>query len=124
MGRVLQLASFSLASVIYSTGPQITYQILESVSTATFTVTAKSENVSGVVLPAFEAVKKEGQSEFGLTGLGRGGREIQKCRETYVKAVETLVELASLQVRALDGRPYACSFSSSSPLALLRAQAG
>jgi V-type H+-transporting ATPase subunit D len=111
MGRVLQLASFSLASVIYSTGPQITYQILESVSTATFTVTAKSENVSGVVLPAFEPVKKDGQSEFGLTGLGRGGREIQKCRETYVKAVETLVELASLQVR----RP-GCEWCKSEPI--------
>lgn len=35
---------------------------------------------------------------FGLTGLGRGGQQITKCRETFAKAVETLVELASLQV--------------------------
>lgn len=105
MGRVLQLASFSLASVIYSTGPQITYQILESVGQASYTVTSKSENVSGVVLPTFESVRKEGNGEFGLTGLGRGGREVQKCRETYVKAVETLVELASLQVRPLSSPP-------------------
>lgn len=38
-------------------------------------------------------------SGFGLTGLGRGGQQINKCRETFAKAVETLVELASLQVR-------------------------
>ena len=40
-----------------------------------------------------------------MTGLGRGGQQVQKARETYVKAVETLVELASLQVREiiLDG---------------------
>lgn len=44
-----------------------------------------------------------------LTGLGRGGQQVQKCKETYIKAVETLVELASLQVylssfwRARDG---------------------
>lgn len=37
-----------------------------------------------------------------MTGLGRGGQQVQKCRETYVKAVETLVELASLQVRFLS----------------------
>src|SRR3954471_3402947 len=34
---------------------------------------------------------------FELTGLGRGGQQIQRCKETYQKAVETLVELASLQ---------------------------
>jgi len=32
-----------------------------------------------------------------LTGLGRGGQQVQKSREVYAKAVETLVELASLQ---------------------------
>lgn len=35
--------------------------------------------------------------DFGLTGLGRGGQQIQKSKETYAKAVEALVELASLQ---------------------------
>ncbi|KAG8914454.1 H(+)-transporting V1 sector ATPase subunit D, partial [Tulasnella sp. 418] len=34
---------------------------------------------------------------FNLTGLGRGGQQIQKSKEVYAKAVETLVELASLQ---------------------------
>jgi V-type H+-transporting ATPase subunit D len=36
-------------------------------------------------------------SAFELTGLGRGGQQIQKCKDTYKKAVEVLVELASLQ---------------------------
>lgn len=40
------------------------------------------------------------KSDFNLTGLSRGGQQIQKSRDTYVKAVGTLVELASLQVRA------------------------
>lgn len=35
----------------------------------------------------------------GLTGLGRGGQQITKCRETFAMAVQRLVELASLQVR-------------------------
>ena len=51
----------------------------------------------------------EGGSDFGLTGLGRGGQQVQRYKpvgcvlinraiEVYTKAVETLVELASLQV--------------------------
>jgi len=52
---------------------------------------------SGVYLPTFESVV-EGSSDFGLTGLGRGGQQVQRAIEVYSKAVETLVELASLQV--------------------------
>lgn len=61
MGRVLQLASFSLAEVTYTAG-DIGYQVQESVRKATYTVKAKSENVSGVQLPAFESVKGQGGS--------------------------------------------------------------
>ena len=32
-----------------------------------------------------------------MTGLGRGGQQIIKSKEVYAKALETLVELASLQ---------------------------
>jgi V-type H+-transporting ATPase subunit D len=41
-----------------------------------------------------------------LTGLGRGGQHVQRCRETYAKAVETLVELASLQVLKVAPPPF------------------
>ncbi|BGP02380.1 V-type proton ATPase subunit D [Rhodotorula toruloides] len=105
MGRVMQLAAFSLAEVTYATG-DIGYMIQESVTEASFRVQAKQENVSGTILPAFEVVRSGGgeggnaqgpNGGFGLTGLGRGGQQIQRCRETFSKAVETLVELASLQ---------------------------
>jgi len=95
MGRVMQLASFSLAEVTYATG-DISYLLQEQAKSATFRVKAKQENVSGVVLPAFEVDRISG-NDFTLTGLGRGGQQIQKSREVYAKAVETLVELASLQ---------------------------
>ncbi|PWN41919.1 V-type H+-transporting ATPase subunit D [Ceraceosorus guamensis] len=99
MGRVMQLASFSLAEVQYATG-DIGYMIQESVKSATFKVHAKQENVSGVLLPAFEAVPSQsgaGAAEFALTGLSRGGQQVQKAREVYTQALKTLVELASLQ---------------------------
>lgn len=102
MGRVMQIASFSLAEVTYAVGGDIGYQIQESAKQARFRVQAKQENVSGVFLPQFEAYTEQGINDFGLTGLGKGGQQVQRCRETYARAVETLVELASLQVQFLD----------------------
>ncbi|KAF8969833.1 ATP synthase subunit D-domain-containing protein [Flammula alnicola] len=95
MGRVMQLASFSMAEVTYATG-DIAYLVQEQAKQATFRVKAKQENVSGVVLPTFEVDRTAG-SDFNLTGLGRGGQQIIKAKEVYAKAIETLVELASLQ---------------------------
>ncbi|TKY89084.1 hypothetical protein EX895_001615 [Sporisorium graminicola] len=102
MGKVMQQASFSLAEVQYATG-DIGYVVQESVKSASFRVRAKQENVSGVILPAFEADIKDkssgsqGGSEFALTGLSRGGQQVNKAREVYTQALKVLVELASLQ---------------------------
>ncbi|KAH9883838.1 ATP synthase subunit D-domain-containing protein [Xylariomycetidae sp. FL2044] len=97
MGRVMQIAAFSLAEVTYAVGGDIGYQVQESARQARFRLRTKQENVSGVFLPAFESYQVEGNNDFGLTGLGKGGQQVQRCRETYARAVETLVELASLQ---------------------------
>ncbi|EDU42033.1 vacuolar ATP synthase subunit D [Pyrenophora tritici-repentis Pt-1C-BFP] len=97
MGRVMQVAAFSLAEVTYAVGGDIGYQIQESAKQARFRVRTKQENVSGVFLPQFESYTVEQNNDFALTGLGKGGQQVQRCRETYARAVETLVELASLQ---------------------------
>lgn len=96
MGKVMQLASFSLAEVTYATG-DIAYLVQEQAKSASFRVRAKQENVSGVILPAFETDRSQGSTDFNLTGLGRGGQQVLKARDAYAKAVEALVELASLQ---------------------------
>jgi len=70
--------------------------VQEQAKSASFKVRSKQENVSGVVLPAFEADRVPG-TDFNLTGLGRGGQQVLRSKEVYAKAVETLVELASLQ---------------------------
>lgn len=97
MGKVMQTASFSLAEVSYATGDNIAYQVQESVNTARIRVRARQENVSGVYLPQFEAYYDEKSNDFQMTGLGRGGQQVQKAKHVYSRAVETLVELASLQ---------------------------
>ncbi|KLU85955.1 V-type proton ATPase subunit D [Magnaporthiopsis poae ATCC 64411] len=97
MGRVMQIAAFSLAEVTYAVGGDIGYTVQESAKSARFRIRAKQENVSGVLLPAFESYVAEGTNDFAMTGLGKGGQQVQRCRETYARAVEALVELASLQ---------------------------
>lgn len=93
----MQIAAFSLAEVTYATGADVGFQVQESVKNARFRIRTRQENVSGVFLPQFESVTKDEHNDFGLTGLGKGGQQVQRCRETYSRAVETLVELASLQ---------------------------
>jgi V-type H+-transporting ATPase subunit D len=105
MGRVMQIAAFSLAEVTYAVGGDIGFQIQESAKSARFRIRTRQENVSGVLLPQFESYTTEGNDDFGLTGLGKGGQQVQRCRETYARAVETLVELASLQVCASAPAP-------------------
>ncbi|ANB14229.1 H(+)-transporting V1 sector ATPase subunit D [Sugiyamaella lignohabitans] len=97
MGRVMQTAAFSLAEVTYATGENIGYQVQESVKSARFRVRAHQENVSGVYLPQFEAYYDDNSNDFQMTGLGRGGQQVQRAKYVYSQAVETLVELASLQ---------------------------
>lgn len=112
MGKVMQLASFTLAEVSYTTGgSDIAYLVQEQAKSASFRVRARQENVSGVLLPAFDVIRTSSSStttnssssnsspggDFNLTGLGRGGQQVLKARDAYAKAVESLVELASLQ---------------------------
>jgi len=76
MGRVLQLASFSLAEVTYTAG-DISYQVQESVRKASYTVKARQENVSGVILPAFEGVRsKDGSGESSRIALSSQERAV------------------------------------------------
>lgn len=71
MGRVMQLAAFSLAEVTYATG-DISYMIQESVAEASFRVQARQENVSGTILPAFEAVRTQQQGDAQNGGAAAG----------------------------------------------------
>lgn len=97
MGTQMKTASFALATAKYAAHPSdISHIVLENVTTANMKLRLGSDNVAGVYLPNFEQLNdsKSGQE---LTGLGKGGQQIGKCRESYVKALEGLIVLASLQ---------------------------
>eukprot|EP01116_Phalansterium_solitarium_P013895 TRINITY_DN31349_c0_g1_i1.p1 TRINITY_DN31349_c0_g1~~TRINITY_DN31349_c0_g1_i1.p1 ORF type:complete len:283 (+),score=30.46 TRINITY_DN31349_c0_g1_i1:81-851(+) len=96
MGATMKEASFSLVTAKWAASPSdIASTVLENVGSASFKVNLRSDNVAGVHLPAFQKNTVEQATE--LTGLGKGGQQIQKCKETYLKALEGLVELASYQ---------------------------
>ena len=96
MGNTMRSAAFALAEVHYAAG-DISYAVRESVSTAQLKVKAQMENVSGVQIPVFEAVLDSGGGEATTQWLGRGGQQVQKCREAFSRALQSLVELAALQ---------------------------
>lgn len=52
--------------------------------------------VLGVFLPVFDTYI-DGPDTYDLTGLGKGGANIAKLKKNYSRAVELLVELATLQ---------------------------
>jgi len=97
MGIHMKEASFSLAAAKYATGEMLTPSVLENVGQATFKIKMTSDNVAGVHLPIFKQIG-DGTHPTELTvGLSKGGKQVQKSRETYIKALEALVQLASLQ---------------------------
>ncbi|KAE8669541.1 V-type proton ATPase subunit D [Hibiscus syriacus] len=100
MGETMKTSSFSLTEAKYVAGENIKHVVLENVKTANLKVRSRQENVAGVKLPKFEYFT-EGESKNDLTGLARGGQQVQQCRAAYVKAIEVLVELASLQTSFL-----------------------
>ena len=70
MGRVMQLASFSLAEVTYATGANsIAYLVQEQAKSASFRVKARTDNVSGVILPAFESDRSAGNGKYSRSHL-------------------------------------------------------
>ncbi|GJQ95036.1 V-type proton ATPase subunit D [Tanacetum coccineum] len=105
MGTVLKSSSFALTEAKYVGGENIKHVVLENVQSASVRVRSRQENVAGVKLPKFEYFTEGEMAKNDLTGLARGGQQVQGCRSAYLKAVEVLVDLASLQTSflTLDG---------------------
>jgi len=103
---------------------QKSYAVRENAGIAQLKIRSKMDNVAGVQLPVFESFSEGADGEipncaivcgswilisfspwfltstvFELTGLGRGGQQVQQCKKAFKQAVELLVELASMQVR-------------------------
>ena len=108
MGDAMKGSAFSLVAAKYVAGEGIKHSIFDAVDTASVRVRAATDNVAGVKLPRFETVVDSGSANGGaadskmdLTGLGKGGAQVQACRKKYLEAIEVLIELASCQTAFL-----------------------
>uniref|UniRef100_A0A8C9VVK1 V-type proton ATPase subunit D n=1 Tax=Scleropages formosus TaxID=113540 RepID=A0A8C9VVK1_SCLFO len=95
MGEVMREAAFSLAEAKFAAGDFST-TVIQNVNKAQVKVRAKKDNVAGDAVP-FTLHLPLQINCYELTGLARGGEQLAKLKRNYAKAVELLVELASLQ---------------------------
>jgi V-type H+-transporting ATPase subunit D len=98
MGAQMKLAGVSVSKINFAGSGNLTQTVIHNVTTATYKVKLKSENVVGVHLPVFDSInERSGQPIADLTGLGRGGEQVNSCRKLYLTALAGIVKLASLQ---------------------------
>mmetsp|Transcript_1207 Transcript_1207/g.3998 ORF Transcript_1207/g.3998 Transcript_1207/m.3998 type:complete len:253 (-) Transcript_1207:145-903(-) len=97
MGVLLKDSAFALTEAKYAAGEQMKHTVMDGVGQATVRVKASVDNVAGVKIPRFAPAVATADARTDMTGLGQGGQQISRCRESYLAAVELLVELASLQ---------------------------
>jgi V-type H+-transporting ATPase subunit D len=95
MGELMKEAAFSLAEAKFACG-DFSQAVLQNVNKAQMKIRSRRDNVAGVQLPVFESYQ-DGSDSYELAGLSRGGQQITQLKKNYQKAVQLLVELASLQ---------------------------
>lgn len=70
--------------------------MFNNLNSANLKVKTKRDNVAGVILPVFQP-HRDGADTYELAGLARGGQQMIRLKKNYQKAVELLIELASMQ---------------------------
>ncbi|KAL0112492.1 hypothetical protein PUN28_012068 [Cardiocondyla obscurior] len=95
LGEVMKCASISLAEVNYATGG-MNELVLQAVDRAKTKILSRQEIIGGCRLWMYETFRS-GADPFEFAGLARGGQQVAKLKINYGKAIDLLVELASLQ---------------------------
>jgi len=95
MGDAMKMVFFSLAESTYAAG-DISQTVIQNADKAQNKIRYQIDNVAGVQLTNF-TLHSEGSDVYQLTGLGKGGATVSRCKETATKAIKLLIELASLQ---------------------------
>ncbi|CEM07654.1 unnamed protein product [Vitrella brassicaformis CCMP3155] len=96
MGEEMKTAAFSLAKAEWAAG-NFKGQVVESVRRPAITLKVTADNVAGVRLPIFTLQRNESLETVGNLGVASGGQVIMAAKESYFKALEALIRLASLQ---------------------------
>lgn len=105
VGSSLKESAFSHTEAQWAAG-DFNNIIIENTKEATYRIRSKVNNVAGVKLPVFDRAISSNVSaqKDMLVGLSKGGQAVGKCKESFVKTLDDLVQLASLQtsLKTLD----------------------
>lgn len=97
-GMILNEGAFSLAKAKWACDSEITTPILARCKKPSITTKLKADNVAGVQLPVFTMVRDTSkEAELESLGIAQGGQVLQAAREQNVRAIELLIQMASLQ---------------------------
>jgi len=99
VGESLKDSAFWLAKAHFANGgDDITSTVLERAKRPSVLCKLVADNVAGVSIPTFK-VTHDPTKDTALQSLGiaHGGAVVNTCREAYLKTVQLLVKLASLQ---------------------------
>jgi len=103
VGASIREAAFSHTEAVWAAG-DFNSQVIEGTTTASYVIRAKLDNIAGVKIPIFERAPLQTPQKEVIVGLSRGGQQVVKCKQNFTKALDDLVQLASLQtsLRTLD----------------------
>lgn len=95
----LKDAGFSYAKAQWANaGDDFSSTVIEKAKDPSVTARLTADNVAGVRLPTFKMSHDPSKdTSVGTIGLAQGGAVINACRETHLKALQQLINLASLQ---------------------------
>eukprot|EP00928_Gymnodinium_smaydae_P098000 TRINITY_DN900_c0_g2_i3.p1 TRINITY_DN900_c0_g2~~TRINITY_DN900_c0_g2_i3.p1 ORF type:complete len:299 (-),score=117.95 TRINITY_DN900_c0_g2_i3:46-942(-) len=99
VGEGLKNGAFALAKAHWAnSGDDITSMVVERAKRPSVTCKLSADNVAGVSLPVFKMTHDPSKDSANATlGLAHGGAVLNACRSEYVKALHSIIRLASLQ---------------------------
>jgi len=103
VGSSLREAAFSHTEAVWGAG-EFNHQVIESITSASYVIRARVDNIAGVKIPIFERAPLSTPTKDVIVGLSKGGTQVVKCKTLFSKSLDDLVQLASLQtsLKTLD----------------------
>ncbi|XP_018797296.1 PREDICTED: probable V-type proton ATPase subunit D 2 [Bactrocera latifrons] len=93
--KVMAEAIFSMAKANFLDADMRACELMQ-IDKADIYMRIRNARVAGILLPQFQ-LYVDSPASFPLTGLSRGGEQVEVVRENFQDAVRTLVTLASLE---------------------------
>eukprot|EP00918_Siedleckia_nematoides_P006761 GHVU01014740.1.p1 GENE.GHVU01014740.1~~GHVU01014740.1.p1 ORF type:complete len:224 (+),score=22.77 GHVU01014740.1:313-984(+) len=97
LGKEIGDASFALAKASWASGGDFKSKIAAGIKRPGVTLMVSSDNVAGVRLPVFTVHTDASVDVMGHIGVASGGQVMLSAREQYLRALASVVKLASLQ---------------------------